>query len=114
MTFIELIDMGLFEAFWNFSNPIFNALAYLFLIIGIIIQAICNNKAKKRKGKYGFLIICIVICLIFECIAPSFTWMDLFAIQIFYCFAVYLLIGAIIALVVSFIKSRIGSKKVYG
>lgn len=107
MTFIELIDMGLFEAFWIFTNPIFNALAYLFVIIGIVIQAICNHKAKKKIGKYGFLIICMVICLIFECIAPSFTWMDLFAIQIFYCFAVYLLIGSIITLAVSLIKSKI-------
>ena len=107
MTFTELIDMGLFEAFWIFSNPIFNALAYLFVIIGIVTQAICNHKAKKKMGKYGFPIICIVICLLFECIAPSFTWMDLFAIQIFYCFVVYLLIGSNIALGVSLIKRKI-------
>ena len=111
MTFTELIKMGLFDAFWCFTNPIFNALVYIFVIIGIIIQTVCNRKAKKKIGRFVFPIILLAVCFLFECAASSMTGNELLNIEIYYCFAVYLLIGSVIALAVSLIRGRIRKGK---
>ena len=106
MEFLELIRMGLFEAFWYFSNPWFNSFAYISVVIGFVIQMISFHKAKTKIRKFIPPIVFFVGCLVCECIAPAFVWMELFAVDIIYCLFVYLFIGAVFALIISLIKSR--------
>lgn len=43
MGIIELFKIGFFTAFWNWSSPIWTALLYFCVAVGIIVQYICNT-----------------------------------------------------------------------
>jgi len=106
MGIAELFEIGFFTAFWNWSNPILTALVYAFVIVGVVIQIVLQKKCRKPIMKWLLIGICGVGIIISECLWQAITGWDRLAIDIIYGLAICLLLGAIITIIVSAIKSR--------
>lgn len=106
MGIAELFEIGFFTAFWNWSNPILTALVYAFVVVGVIIQIILQKKCRKPKMKWLLIGACIVGVVICECFCQVITGWNRLAIDIIYGLAICLLLGAIIATVISVLKNR--------
>ena len=106
MGIAELFEIGFFTAFWNWSNPILTALVYAFVIVGVVIQIILKKKCRKPIMKWLLIGICGVGIIISECLWQAITGWERLAIDILYGLAICLLLGAIIATIISTLKSR--------
>ena len=106
MVIIELFNTGLFYMFICFSEPYVWIPAYFCLLFGLITQFVLLKKChKKFWNKLVFMIgfIGVVIC---ECIWHSVTgWGKLIVTMVCLLFTT-LLFGAVIASIISFMKSK--------
>lgn len=76
------------------------------MIVGVVIQIILQKKCRKSIIKWLLIGIYGVGIIISECLWQAITGWDRLAIDIIYGLTICLLLGAIIATIVSAIKSR--------
>lgn len=95
MGFIELLEMGFFHTFFNFSNPYISVPVYILVFIGFFVQTNILKKYTARR-KYSFIFVCICGIFISEIIWNNITGWDRIAVDLIYGFIICLLIGAFI------------------
>lgn len=106
MGFMELFEIGFFEAFWNWSAPILTILIYFCIAIGFALQFILQKKCRKPAMRWSFIILCAVGIIISECAWQSIIGWDQIVVDIIYVSIVCLLFGAVIAMIVSLFKNK--------
>lgn len=111
LIFLELIEYGFFEAFWNWSNPALTLLIYFFILIGAAIQYLLLKKCQKRVFRFGLIGLCAIYTLISEYAMIFITGWDRFGIIVLYGFVICILIGAVFMTIIQWIKNRNQNKK---
>ena len=106
MGFIELCEMGFFECFYNFSNLYVSVPMYFCVLIGIISQNDFFKKYNKGKKRYLLIFVCIAGIFLSECIWLIITGWDRLAVVVVYGFIICILIGALIRVLIEFIKIK--------
>ena len=109
--FLELIEYGFFEAFWNWSNPALTLLIYFFILIGAVVQYLLLKKCQKRVFRFGLIGLCAIYTLISEYAMIFITGWDRFGIIVLYGFVICILIGAVFMTIIQWIKNRKLNKK---
>ena len=107
LSFLELIEYGFFEAFWNWSNPILTILVYLSVLTGLIIQYLLLKKCQKKIFHWALIGLCAIGVLLSEYILIFITGWDSLGILISYGFVICILIGAVLMTIIYGIKNRI-------
>ena len=102
----ELFEIGFFEAFWNWSNPILTALVYAFVVVGVIIQITLQKKCCNSFAKWLFIGLCVIAIIISECLHQVITGWDRLAVDFLYGFSICLLLGAVIVKLIAFFKMK--------
>lgn len=97
MGIIELVEIGFFEAFYNFSNWILSLLIYTFMFAGFGIQFLLMRKSPNSNLKWVFLVFLTVDAIIFEILYQVMSGWDLFAILILYGLMLSCMMGAVIS-----------------
>lgn len=105
MGFIELIEIGFFTAFWNWSTPNLTILIYFCVAAGFAIQFILQKKCRSPVMRWSLIILCTFGLVISECAWQSITGWDRFGVDIIYGLIVCLLLGAIISMIVCLFKN---------
>ena len=111
LIFLELIEYGFFEAFWNWSNPALTLLIYFFILIGAVVQYLLLKKCQKRVFRFGLIGLCAIYILISEYAMIFITGWDRFGIIVLYGFVICILIGAVFMTIIQWIKNRNQNKK---
>ena len=111
LIFLELIEYGFFEAFWNWSNPALTLLIYFFILIGAAIQYLLLKKCKNRDFRFVLIGLCAIYTLISEYAMIFITGWDRFGIIVLYGFVICILIGAVFMTIIQWIKNRYQNKK---
>ena len=111
LIFLELIEYGFFEAFWNWSNPALTLLIYFFILIGAALQYLLLKKCQKRVFRFGLIGLCAIYTLISEYAMIFITGWDRFGIIVLYGFVICILIGAVFMTIIQWIKNRNQNKK---
>lgn len=111
LIFLELIEYGFFEAFWNWSNPALTLLIYFFILIGAVVQYLLLKKCQKRVFRFGLIGLCAIYTLISEYAMIFITGWDRFGIIVLYGFVICILIGAVFMTIIQWIKNRNQNKK---
>ena len=111
LIFLELIEYGFFEAFWNWSNPALTLLIYFFILIGAAIQYLLLKKCQKRVFRFGLIGLCTIYILVSEYAMIFITGWDRFGIIVLYGFVICILIGAVFMTIIQWIKNRNQNKK---
>lgn len=106
MGFIELFEIGFFEAFWNWSAPILTILIYFCIATGFALQFILQKKCRKPAMRWSFIILCAFGIIISECAWQSIIGWNQIVVDIIYGLIVCLLFGAVIAMIVALFKSK--------
>lgn len=106
MGIVELFEIGIFTAFWNWSSPILTALLYSCVIVGGILQIILQKKCRKPILKWLLMGLCGFGIIISECLWQVVTGWDRLAIDIFYGLMICLLLGATITTVIPALSRR--------
>ena len=106
LIFLELIEYGFFEAFWNWSNPALTLLIYFFILIGAAIQYLLLKKCKNRFFRFVLIGLCAIYTLISEYAMIFITGWDRFGIIVQYGFVICILIGAVFMTIIQWIKNR--------
>ena len=111
LIFLELIEYGFFEAFWNWSNPALTLLIYLCVLIGAVVQYLLLKKCKNRFFRFVLIGLCAIYTLISEYAMIFITGWDRFGIIVQYGFVICILIGAVFMTIIQWIKNRNQNKK---
>lgn len=111
LIFLELIEYGFFEAFWNWSNPALTLQIYFFILIGAAIQYLLLKKCQKRVFRFGLIGLCAIYTLVSEYAMIFITGWDRFGIIVLYGFVICILIGAVFMTIIQWIKNRNQNKK---
>ena len=111
LIFLELIEYGFFEAFWNWSNPALTLLIYLCVLIGAVVQYLLLKKCQKRVFRFVLIGLCAIYTLISEYAMIFITGGDRFGIIVLYGFVICILIGAVFMTIIQWIKNRNQNKK---
>ena len=111
LIFLELIEYGFFEAFWNWSNPALTLLIYFFILIGAALQYLLLKKCQKRVFRFGLIGLCAIYILVSEYAMNFITGWDRFGIIVLYGFVICILIGAVFMTIIQWIKNRNQNKK---
>ena len=111
LIFLELIEYGFFEAFWNWSNPALTLLIYFFILIGAVVQYLLLKKCQKRVFRFGLIGLCAIYILVSEYAMIFITGWDRFGIIVQYGFVICILIGAVFMTIIQWIKNRNQNKK---
>lgn len=106
MGFIELFEIGFFTAFWNWSTPNLTILLYLCVAAGFALQFILQKKYRKPAAYWSIIILCAFGIIVSECAWQSITGWDRLGIDIIYGLIVCLLLGCVMAMVVSILKNK--------
>ncbi len=110
MGIIELFKIGFFAAFWHWSTPILTALIYFCVVIGFALQFILEKKSRKPAVRWAIIGLCICGIIISECACQFITsrniiGIDFINVEIIYGSIICLLLGAVIARIVSNFRS---------
>ena len=111
LIFLELIEYGFFEAFWNWSNPALTLLIYFFILIGAVVQYLLLKKCQKRVFRFVLIGLCAIYILVSESAMNFITGWDRFGIIVLYGFVICILIGAVFMTIIQWIKNRNQNKK---
>ena len=111
LIFLELIEYGFFEAFWNWSNPALTLLIYFFILIGAAIQYLLLKKCKNRFFRFVLIGLCAIYTLISEYAMNFITGWDRFGIIVLYGFVICILLGTVFMTIIQWIKNRNQNKK---
>ena len=107
MGIFELFESGFFSPFWNWTSPISTLLVYLCVIVGAVIQIFLQKKFRKPTMKWLLMGICCIGIVICECWWQNITGWDRLFVDVVYALIICLLLGAIIATVISlFVKGK--------
>ena len=106
LVFLELIEYGFFEAFWNWSNPVLTLLIYLCVLIGAAVQYLLLKKCQKPVLRWALIGLCVLGILVCEYAMIFITGWDRLGITILYGFVICILLGAVIMTIVQWIKNR--------
>ena len=106
MGIIELFKIGFFTAFWNWSSPIWTALLYFCVAVGIIVQYILQKKCRKSVMRWSMIGLCAFGIIISECAWHSIIGWERLGVEILYGSIVCLLLGAVITMIVFRFKSN--------
>lgn len=106
MGFADLFEIGFFEGFWNWSNPILNTLIYFCVAVGFALQLILQKKCRKPAMRWSVIVLCIFGIIISECAWQSITGWERIGIDIIYGLIVCLLLGAVIAKVIFHFRNK--------
>ena len=107
MVILELFETGLFDMFLHFSEPLVWKPAYFCLLLGLCIQFALLKKSQKRLWRLlipGFGFLGIVIC---ECMWHFSTGWDRLIVDMICLLLISLLLGSMIAVVLSLLKAMI-------
>ena len=110
LSFLELIEYGFFEAFWNWSNPALTLLIYLCVLIGAAVQYILIKKCQKPIFRWALIGLCAAGILVSEYALIFITGWDSLGILILYGFIICILLGAVLMTIIQWIKNRMQNK----
>jgi len=103
--FIEIFEIGIYQALWNFGIPILSILVWLCVVVGFVIQTVLSKKA-KNGWRYFFVWICVIGAVIAECIWQVMADSDWLTIDICYFFVLCALLGSAISVILSLIRKK--------
>lgn len=107
MGITELFEIGFFTTFWNWDTPILTGLVYFSVIIGAVLQIFLQKMCRKPIMKWMLIGICGIGIVICECWWHNITGWDRITVDIIYGLVICLLLGAIVATVISlFVKGK--------
>ena len=106
MGIFELLEIGFFMAFFNWSSPFLTVLVYSFVFIGTVLQVIFWKACRTMIMKLALVIFCVFCILVSECLWKMITGWERLVIDFIYGAVICLLLGAIIGMVILFIKSK--------
>lgn len=101
MGFIELFEIGFFTAFWNWTVPHLTILIYFCTASGFALQSILQKRCHKPAIRCSLIVLCAFGIIVSECAWHSITGWDRLGVDIIYGLILCLLLGAVIAAVVS-------------
>ena len=102
----ELISVGFFEAFWNFSSPFLSVLAYLCVLLGALFQWLISRKycsVPKSLTLIGILLTGAVLC---DIATIAITGWERIGMLVLYGCVLSLLAGAILLATIYAISKR--------
>ena len=106
LSFLELIEYGFFEAFWNWSNPVLTLLIYLCVLIGAVLQYLLLKKCQMKIFRFGLIGLCVIGILVSEYALIFITGWDSLGLLILYGFVICILLGAVLMTIIQWIKNR--------
>ena len=109
MGVIELFEIGFFMAFWNWSTPILTVLLYFCVVVGFVLQFILEKKYRKSAVRWAILGFCICCIFISECVwqfSRDQICSDIINVDILYGSIMCLLLGVIIAMLISNFRNK--------
>lgn len=105
MGIIELFDIGIFTALWNWSNPILTILVYCCVATGLLIQFVLLKKCRKSSMRWSLIGLCGVGIIASECAWQVITGWERLGIDIIYGMIICLMVGAGLAVAISMIQN---------
>ena len=105
LIFLELIEYGFFEAFWNWSNHALTLLIYFFILFGAAIQYLLLKKCKNRFFRFVLIGLCAIYILVSEYAMIFITGWDRFGIIVLYGFVICILLGTVLMTIIQLIKN---------
>ena len=106
--FVDMVEVGIFEGFWNWSVPILTIAMYTFAAIGFLLQYLILEKCRRKALRfslcgtlYGICCIGIIRCEFLMYIA---TGWDSLGVYFLYTPIVCILFGALLAVIVILIQ----------
>lgn len=109
MVIAELFETGLFDMFLYFSEPYVWIPAYSCLVLGMIVQFILAKKCHKKVWRMSVLELGFIGILLCECIWHTKAGFGRLIVDMICLLLTSLLIGAMIAVAVSFLREKWGS-----
>ncbi len=106
MGIIELFETGFFEAFWNWSNPLFTILVYACVAMGAVIQLFLQRNWNKSKKRWLLIVLCVIGIIICEFFWHNLIGWDRLTVDFFYAWIVYILLGATIAIAITSVINK--------
>ncbi len=104
--FFELIDIGFFEAFWNWSNVYLTILMYLSVLLGAAVQYLLCRKCQRPFFRWSLIVLCLIGILISEYALIFITGWGSFSILLIYGFILCILLGAVLMKIIHWMKNR--------
>ena len=102
----ELLDDGLFTAFYDFSNWKFSLALYVCVFIGFAIQAVIAKKSKNTLSKWIYPIFLITGVVVCEILTEVITGWDQILVGLIYGIVVCNIIGALIATILHYARHQ--------
>lgn len=107
--FADIVEAGgVFEVFWHWTLPFFTIVAYIFASIGFLLQHLILKKCRRKVLRYslcgtlyGICCIGIILCEFLMYIA---TGWDSLGVWFLYMPIIWILLGALLAVVVTLIR----------
>lgn len=96
MGIIELFEVGIFHALWNWSSPILTLIVYSGFLTGMLIQFFFRKKHKPASSKWHFIYFCLASIVLCECVWHMFTGWERLTVDIAYGVVVCMILGALI------------------
>ena len=112
MVIVELFETGLFDMFLYFSEPYVWIPAYSCLFLGMIVQFILAKKCHKKVLRMSVLELGFIGILLCECIWHTKAGFGRLIVDMVCLLLTSLLIGATIAVAVSFLRKKLGSYEI--
>jgi len=107
MAFLELWEIGYFHVPFQWDNLFLFFIFWGLFLIGALIQTLLLSKANTKTGKFGFPIILCAFCIVLETACQLITGWDRLVWLVFYGFALTLLFGAILSILLRMIQNKI-------
>ena len=104
--FFELIDLGFFEAFWNWGNIYLTVGIYLCVLLGVAVQYLLCRKCQRRSSRGALVWVCLIGILVSEYSLLFITGWDQLLIHILYGFDICILLGAVLMLIIQAVRNR--------
>lgn len=105
MGIVELFEIGIFTALWNWSNPILTILVYCCIAIGLLIQLVLLKKCRKSPKCWTLIGLCGVGIVASECAWQVITGWERLSIDIIYGMIICMMVGAGLAVAISLIHN---------
>ena len=102
--FFELIELGFFEAFWNWGNIYLTIGIYLCVLIGAAVQYLICRKCKRWSSRGALIWFCLIGILASEYSLLFITGWDRLLIHLAYGFDICILLGAVLMLIIQKIR----------
>ena len=105
MGIVELFEIGIFTALWNWSNPILTILVYCCVATGLLIQFVLLKKCHKSPKRWTLIGLCGVGIVASECAWQVITGWERLSIDIIYGMIICMMVGAGLAVAISLIHN---------